>query len=47
MEPNETIIEAVQREAKEEASIDVEVGSLAFAYEYAPHLNSNMDRHIL
>lgn len=41
MEPNETIIEAVQREAKEEASIDVEVGSLAFAYEYAPHLNSN------
>lgn len=41
VEPNETVIEAVQREAKEEASVDVEVGSLAFVYEYAPHLNSN------
>ncbi|KPB03092.1 NUDIX domain-containing protein [Bacillus sp. CHD6a] len=40
-EPGETVIEAVKREAKEEASIDVEVGSLAFVYEYAPHLNNN------
>jgi 8-oxo-dGTP diphosphatase len=38
-EPNESIIEAVKREAKEEASVDVEVGPLAFVYEYAPHLN--------
>lgn len=41
VEPNETVIEAVQREVKEEAAVDVEVGSLAFVYEYAPHLNSN------
>lgn len=41
VEPNESVIEAVHREAKEEASIDVEVGPLAFVYEYAPHLNSN------
>lgn len=41
VEPNETIIEAVKREAKEEASIEVEVGPLAFVYEYAPYLNSN------
>ncbi|MGG0719205.1 NUDIX domain-containing protein [Robertmurraya massiliosenegalensis] len=39
VEPNESIIEAVKREAKEEASIDVEVGPLAMVYEYAPHLN--------
>ncbi|QFF97487.1 NUDIX domain-containing protein [Psychrobacillus glaciei] len=38
-EPNESIIEAVIREAKEEACIDVEVGPLAFVYEYTPHLN--------
>lgn len=41
VEPNETVIEAVRRESKEEASIDVEVGPLAFVYEYTPHLNSN------
>ncbi|MCI0766777.1 NUDIX domain-containing protein [Bacillus sp. TL12] len=41
VEPNETVIDAVQREAKEEASVDVEVDSLAFAYEYAPHLNDH------
>ncbi|WP_449620525.1 NUDIX domain-containing protein [Robertmurraya sp. Marseille-Q9965] len=40
VEPNESVLEAVHREAKEEASIDVEVGPLAFVYEYAPHLNS-------
>lgn len=41
VEPNEAVVEAVRREAMEEASIDVEVGPLAFVYEYAPHLNSN------
>jgi 8-oxo-dGTP diphosphatase len=41
VEPNESVIESVRREVKEEASIDVEVGSIAFVYEYAPHLNSN------
>ncbi|RTR31434.1 NUDIX domain-containing protein [Robertmurraya yapensis] len=41
VEPNESVIEAVHREAKEEESIDVEIGPLAFVYEYAPHLNSN------
>ncbi|MDQ0225909.1 NUDIX hydrolase [Bacillus sp. 7586-K] len=40
VEPNETVKEAVCREAKEEASIDVEVGELAFAYEYAPQMNA-------
>lgn len=39
VEPNESVVEAVKREAKEEASIDVEVGKLALVYEYAPHLN--------
>lgn len=41
VEPNESVVEAVRREAKEEASIEVEVGPLAFVYEYAPHLNLN------
>ncbi|TKC18169.1 NUDIX domain-containing protein [Robertmurraya kyonggiensis] len=41
VEPNESILEAVRREAIEEASIDVEVGPLAIVYEYAPHLSSN------
>lgn len=35
-EPNESIIDTVKREAKEEACIDVEVGPLAFVYEYTP-----------
>ncbi|MEK3981496.1 NUDIX domain-containing protein [Psychrobacillus sp. FSL K6-2836] len=38
-EPKESITDAVKREAKEEACIDVEVGPLAFVYEYTPHLN--------
>ncbi|UAL49570.1 NUDIX domain-containing protein [Sutcliffiella horikoshii] len=48
-EPGETVKEAVRREAKEEASLDVEVGPLAFVYEYAPHLNNNKygDTHSL
>jgi 8-oxo-dGTP diphosphatase len=36
-DPGETVREAARREAKEEADVDVEVGALAFAYEYAPH----------
>ncbi|MDF2036076.1 NUDIX domain-containing protein [Cytobacillus oceanisediminis] len=39
VEPSESVIDAVKREAKEEASVDVMVGPLAFVYEYAPHLN--------
>ncbi|WP_043931374.1 NUDIX domain-containing protein [Bacillus sp. EB01] len=41
VEPGESVIEAVRREAKEEASVDVEVGPMAFVYEYVPHLNRN------
>ncbi|WP_404468243.1 NUDIX domain-containing protein [Sutcliffiella horikoshii] len=49
IESGETVMEAVKREAQEEASIDVEVGPLAFVYEYAPHLNNNKygDTHSL
>ncbi|KAF0819941.1 MULTISPECIES: NUDIX domain-containing protein [unclassified Cytobacillus] len=39
VEPQESVIDAVIREVKEEASVDVRVGPLAFVYEYAPHLN--------
>ncbi|WP_107841194.1 NUDIX domain-containing protein [Metasolibacillus meyeri] len=48
-EPNESLSEAVVREAKEEACVDVEVGPLAFVYEYAPHLNKRKygDTHTL
>lgn len=38
-EPNESITDTVIREAREEACVDVEVGPLAFVYEYVPHLN--------
>lgn len=41
VEPNESIIDTVKREAKEEACIDIEVGPIAFVYEYTPHLNSD------
>ncbi|GMK37601.1 hypothetical protein PCCS19_06550 [Paenibacillus sp. CCS19] len=40
LEPGETFVEAVMREAKEEACIDVEVGSVAFVYEYQPTKNN-------
>ncbi len=33
------LFEAVIREAREEASVDVKVGPIAFVYENAPHLN--------
>lgn len=36
-EPGESVIEAVQREVREETCAEVEVGSLALVYEYAPH----------
>lgn len=39
VEAGETLIQAVEREAKEEASVNLEVGEVAFIYEYAPHLN--------
>lgn len=41
VDAGESIKEAVKREAKEEACVDVEVGSIAFVYEYAPHLNAD------
>jgi 8-oxo-dGTP pyrophosphatase MutT (NUDIX family) len=40
VEPGESITRAVQREAREEAAVQVEVGPLAFVYEYEPHLNA-------
>lgn len=39
VERGESVVEAVRREAKEEAEADIEVGSIAFVYEYAPHLD--------
>lgn len=41
VEAGETLIEAVKREAKEEASVDIEVGDVAFLYEYAPFKNAD------
>ncbi|WP_066059992.1 NUDIX domain-containing protein [Robertmurraya korlensis] len=41
VKPHESVVEAVQREALEEASIKVEVGPLAIVYEYSPQHNSN------
>lgn len=41
-ELGESIIEAVKREVREEANVEVEVGPLAFVYEYAPHLNTSI-----
>ncbi len=39
VEPGETVREAACREVMEEAAIEVDVGPLAFVYEYVPHLN--------
>lgn len=39
IKPNESVTQAVQREVMEETSVDVNVGPLAFVYEYVPHLN--------
>ena len=41
VEAGETLIEAVKREAWEEASVNIEVGDVAFLYEYAPFKNAN------
>ncbi|KOP68351.1 NUDIX hydrolase [Bacillus sp. FJAT-18019] len=40
LEPGETLIEAAQREAKEETCVEVEVGPVAFVYEYQPTKNN-------
>ncbi|MGM0854249.1 MAG: NUDIX domain-containing protein [Bacillota bacterium] len=42
VEEGESIKEAVIREAFEETGAQIEVGSLAFTYEYAPHLNNHL-----
>ncbi|MBU7317109.1 NUDIX domain-containing protein [Paenibacillus oleatilyticus] len=42
VEAGESVIEAVIREAREEAAADVEVGPLAFVYEYAPHRSDHV-----
>jgi len=36
-EPGETVVDAVKREAYEEAGVEVEVGELVFVSENAPH----------
>ncbi|WP_137790204.1 NUDIX domain-containing protein [Bacillus sp. E(2018)] len=41
VEANESVKEAAKREAREDAAIEVNVGPLAFTYEYAPHLIDN------
>jgi ADP-ribose pyrophosphatase YjhB (NUDIX family) len=39
VEHGESLLQTVKREAREEASVDIEVGEVAFLYEYVPHLN--------
>ncbi|WP_199613564.1 NUDIX domain-containing protein [Paenibacillus alkalitolerans] len=39
MEPGETLIETAIREAREEASAEIEVGPVAFVYQYEPVRN--------
>ncbi|WP_010268293.1 NUDIX domain-containing protein [Paenibacillus senegalensis] len=39
LEPGETLTEAAQREAREEACVEVEAGPVAFVYEYQPTKN--------
>lgn len=39
-EPGESVTQAAQREAKEEASVEIEVGPLVFVHEVAPHLQT-------
>ncbi|MFD0872164.1 bifunctional nicotinamide mononucleotide adenylyltransferase/ADP-ribose pyrophosphatase [Chlamydia abortus] len=40
VEPGETLVEAAIREAREEASVDIDVGPVAFVYEYQPAKNN-------
>ncbi|GGG59158.1 NUDIX domain-containing protein [Paenibacillus radicis (ex Gao et al. 2016)] len=42
LEFGETLVEAAIREAKEEACVDIEVGPVAFVYEYQPMKNNNL-----
>jgi 8-oxo-dGTP pyrophosphatase MutT (NUDIX family) len=39
MEPGESLVDTAIREAREEASVEVEVGPVAFVYEYEPVRN--------
>lgn len=39
-EPGETLLEALKREAREEACVDIDVGPLALIFEFAPHKQS-------
>ncbi len=41
VEAMESVTEGAVREVLEEAGLEVEVGPLAFVYEYAPHLTDN------
>lgn len=43
VEPGESILEALQREVQEEASVHVDVGPLIFVVEYEPNKNSLWD----
>ena len=40
VDPGESILEALKREAQEEASVEIKVGSLVFVIEYEPERNS-------
>lgn len=42
VEFGETLVEAAKREAREEAGADIEVGPVAFVYEYQPEKNDGM-----
>jgi|UPI0002EAB0F7 8-oxo-dGTP diphosphatase len=42
VERGESLVEAVKREALEEAGVEVEVGPIAFVHEIAPHLQKNI-----
>ncbi|HEU4963726.1 MAG TPA: NUDIX domain-containing protein [Bacilli bacterium] len=42
VEPGETVAEAARREAREEAGVEVEVGPVAFVYEYEPKRNEEL-----
>ena len=43
VDPGESVIEALEREAREEASVNIKVGRLAFIVEYEPTRNSFWD----
>lgn len=45
VESGESVMEAVKREAREEAAVEVEVGSLAFVSEHVPHLFTTYESH--